>query len=242
MKFSADVEEDEGHGTIKRKPTAFVKMRVPVDDDEEEEEQQQVHVLSNFSFILACAEFSIPASGVCIVCRLPHGLAPTSIRFEILSACCIMPSVFTVIAPRLHVMICGSVYLVPAQVCVYVCVCAALQLLRSFSKRFSCSVLVSWLCVCVCACACACAWLRACLRKCVFLQMLPRGTDGLQGKQVKFSASVEEDHHGTIKRKPTAFMKRTVVVEDDDEEEEVPTSIPQPSPAQPFYHFSSACL
>ena len=39
MKFSASAEE-EGHGTIKRKPTAYVRMRVPVEEEEEEEEEE----------------------------------------------------------------------------------------------------------------------------------------------------------------------------------------------------------
>ena len=39
MKFSASVEE-EGHGKITRKPTAYVRMRVPVEEEEEEEEEE----------------------------------------------------------------------------------------------------------------------------------------------------------------------------------------------------------
>ena len=38
VKFSAEV--DEGHGTIKRKATAFAKMRAPVEDEEEDEDEQ----------------------------------------------------------------------------------------------------------------------------------------------------------------------------------------------------------
>ena len=50
--------------------------------------------------------------------------------------------------------------------------------------------------------------------------LLPVSTPCLQGKHVKFSASVEEEGHGKITRKPTAFVRMRVPVEEEEEEEE----------------------
>ena len=54
----------------------------------------------------------------------------------------------------------------------------------------------------------------------LFRPLLPVSTPCLQGKRVKFSASAEEEGHGTIKRKPTAYVRMRVPVEEEEEEEE----------------------
>ena len=42
----------------------------------------------------------------------------------------------------------------------------------------------------------------------------------VQGKHVKFSAAVDDEGHGTIKRKPTAFVKMKAVLDDDDDDDD----------------------
>ena len=69
----------------------------------------------------------------------------------------------------------------------------------------------------LCSSLCGCAWVHGCG---AHPEAAP--APDVQGKHVKFSAAVDDEGHGTIKRKPTAFVRtKAPVAEEEEEDEEV---------------------